>query len=127
MLRRFVASEAIRHDLEPGFISDIFRALNWILWQRRQDTMAYRPHANGMAERMVKTLTRSLKMYVADVSQPDWDEYAERLTFAISKDQDRIRGEKTSYMIHGWDPRSTLEATLAVGNTEARDHDPKRG
>ena len=39
--------------------------------------------------------------------------------------QDRIRGETPFYLIHKWDPRSTLEATLAVGNTGARDRDPK--
>ena len=75
---------------------------------------------------MVQTLTRSLKMYVADVNQQDWDEYAERLTFAMNTAHDRIRGETPFYLIHGWDPRSTLEATLAVGNTGARDRDPKR-
>ena len=46
--------------------------------------MAYRPQANGTAERMVQTLTRALKMYVSDVNQQACDEYAERLTFAIN-------------------------------------------
>ena len=46
--------------------------------------MAYKPQANGTAERMVQTLTRALTMYVTDVNQRDWDEYAERLTFAIN-------------------------------------------
>ena len=49
--------------------------------------MAYRHQANGTAERMVQTLTRALKMYVSDVNQQDWDEYAERLTFAINTAQ----------------------------------------
>ena len=88
--------------------------------------MAYRPQANGTAERMVQTLTHSLKMYVAEVDQRDWDEYAERLTFAINTAQDRVRGDTPFYLIHGWDPRSTLEATLSVGNTRTRDRDPKR-
>uniref|UniRef100_A0AAV1VKH6 Chromo domain-containing protein n=1 Tax=Peronospora matthiolae TaxID=2874970 RepID=A0AAV1VKH6_9STRA len=65
-------------------------------------------------------------MYVAEVDQRDWDEYAERLTFAINTAQDRIRGDTPFYLIHGWDPRSTLEATLPVGNTGTRDRDPKR-
>ena len=53
--------------------------------------MAYRPQANGTAERMVQTLTGALKMYVTDVDQRNWDEYAERLTFAINTAQDRVR------------------------------------
>uniref|UniRef100_A0AAV1VET2 Reverse transcriptase n=1 Tax=Peronospora matthiolae TaxID=2874970 RepID=A0AAV1VET2_9STRA len=126
VFRRFGASEAIRHDREPGFMSDFFRAFSRIVGQKQRATMAYRPQANGTAERMVQTLTHSLKMYVAEVDQRDWDEYAERLTFAINTAQDRIRGDTPFYLIHGWDPRSTLEATLPVGNTGTRDRDPKR-
>ena len=65
-------------------------------------------------------------MYVADVDQKDWDEYDERLTFAINTAQDRVRVETTFCLIHGWDPRSTLEATLPLGSTKIRDRDPRR-
>lgn len=75
---------------------------------------------------MVQTLTRALKMYVSDVNQQDWDEYAERLTFAINTAQDRVRGETPFFLIHGWDPRSTLEATLPLGSTRRRDREPRR-
>ena len=75
---------------------------------------------------MVQTLTRALKMYVTDVNQKDWDEYAERLTFAINTAQDRVRGDTPFYLIHGWDPRSTLEATLPLGSTKRRDREPRR-
>uniref|UniRef100_H3H4N6 Chromo domain-containing protein n=1 Tax=Phytophthora ramorum TaxID=164328 RepID=H3H4N6_PHYRM len=88
--------------------------------------MVYRPQTNGTAERMVQTLTRALKMYVADVNQQDWDEYAERLTFALNTAQDRVRGDTPFYLIHGWDPRSTLEAALPVGSTRRRDHESRR-
>ena len=74
MFRRFSASEVIRHDRDPGFMSDFFRAFNKIAGQKQRATMAYRPQANGTAERMVQTVTRSLKMYVTDVDQRDWDE-----------------------------------------------------
>ena len=83
VFRRFGASELIRHDREPGFMSDFFRAFNKISGQNQRATMAYRPQANGTVERMVQTVTRALKMYVTDVDQRDWDEYAERITFAI--------------------------------------------
>jgi hypothetical protein len=126
VFRRFGASEAIRHDREPGFMSDFFRAFNRIAGQKQRATMAYRPQANGTAERMVQTLTRALKMYVTDTNQRDWDEYAERLTFAINTAQDRVRGDTPFYLIHGWDPRSTLEATLPLGSTKRRDQEPRR-
>ena len=61
VFRRFGASEAIHHDREPGFMSDFFRVFNRMVGQRQQATMAYRPQDNGTAERMVQTLTRSIK------------------------------------------------------------------
>ena len=71
MFRRFGASEAIRRDGEPEFMSDFFLALNRMVNQRQQSTITYRPQANGTPDRMVHTLTRSIKLYVADVGQPD--------------------------------------------------------
>jgi hypothetical protein len=65
-------------------------------------------------------------MYVADVNQQDWDEYAERLTFALNTARDRVRDDTPFYLIHGWDPRSTLEAALPVGSTRRRDRNPRR-
>ncbi|POM68667.1 Reverse transcriptase [Phytophthora palmivora] len=118
--------EAIRHDREPGFMSDFFRAFNKVLGQRQRATMSYRLQANGSAERMVQTTTRAIKMYVQDLDQRDWDEYAERITFAINTAHDRIRGETPFYMVHGWDPRSTLEAVIPVGSTRRHDRDPRR-
>ncbi|GMF42402.1 unnamed protein product [Phytophthora fragariaefolia] len=126
VFRRFDASEVIRHDREPGFMADLFRSFNWILGQRQRATMAYRPQANGTAARMVQTATRALKMYIRDLDQRDWDDYAERLSFAINTAQDRIRGETPFYVVHGWDPRSTLEATIPVGSTRRQDRDPRR-
>ncbi|OWZ04049.1 reverse transcriptase [Phytophthora megakarya] len=69
-------------------------------------TIAYRPQGNGKAERTVQTLTRALKMYVADVNQQDWDDYAERLMFALNTVHDRVRGETSFFLVHGWDPRA---------------------
>ncbi|OWZ20245.1 reverse transcriptase [Phytophthora megakarya] len=98
VFRRFGASEMIRHDREPVFISDFFREFNKILGKWQQATMAYRPQANGTAERMVQIATRALKMYVRELDQKDWVEYAERLTFAIITAHDRIRGDTPHYL-----------------------------
>ena len=126
VFRRFGASEAIRHDREPSFMSDFFRAFNRIAGLKQRATMAYRPQANGTAERMVQTLTRALKLYVTDVNQPDWDQYAENLTLAINTAHDRVRGDTPFYLIHGRDPRSKLETTLPLGCTKKRDQDTRR-
>ena len=65
-------------------------------------------------------------MYVADVRQRDWDEYEERLTFALNTAQDRVREETPFYLVHGWDARNTLETMLPVVNTRRRDSGPRR-
>ena len=99
-------------------MSDFFRAFNRITGQKQRTIMAYRPLANGTAERLVQTLTRALKMYVTNTNQKFWDEYAKRLTFAINTAQDRVRGDTPFYLIHGWDARSTLEAALPLESTK---------
>ncbi|GMF31592.1 unnamed protein product [Phytophthora fragariaefolia] len=126
VFRRFGTSEGIRHDREPGCIADFFRPFNKIVGQKQRATMAYRPQANGTAERMVQTLTRSVKMYVSDINQRDEDEYAERLTFALNTAQDRVRGDTPFYLMHGWDPRTTLIAMIPLGSTRRRDREPRR-
>ncbi|GMF41735.1 unnamed protein product [Phytophthora fragariaefolia] len=88
--------------------------------------MAYRTQANGTAERMVQTLTRSVTMYVSDINQRDWDEYAERLTFALNTAQDRVRGDTPFYLMHGWDPRTTFKNMIPLGSTRRRDREPRR-
>ncbi|POM77272.1 Reverse transcriptase [Phytophthora palmivora] len=80
----------------------------------------------GTTERMVGTLTRAVKLYVEDIDQRDWDEYAERLTFALNTAQDRVRGDTPFYLLHGWAPRSTLEAMIPLGSTRRRDRGPRR-
>ena len=106
------SGEAIRHDREPGFLSDFFRVFKWIVDQKQRSTMAYEPQANGTAERMVQTLTRAIKMYLSDENQIDQDDYTERLKSAINTAHDRVRGDTAFIIFYSrWDPRSTLEAT----------------
>ncbi|OWZ10808.1 LOW QUALITY PROTEIN: reverse transcriptase [Phytophthora megakarya] len=76
--------------------------------------MAYRPQANGTAERMVQTATKTLTMYVRDLNRKDWDKYVECLTFAINTTQDRVRGETLHYLVHRdqhWRPQFPSNAS----------------
>ncbi|POM69833.1 LOW QUALITY PROTEIN: Hypothetical protein PHPALM_13841 [Phytophthora palmivora] len=75
---------------------------------------------------MMGTLTRAVKMCFEGVDQQEWDEHAERLTFALNTAQDRIGGDTPFYLLHGWVPRSTLEAMIPLGSTRRRDREPRR-
>jgi hypothetical protein len=125
VFRRFGANEVIRHDREPSFMSEVFKAFNRLIGQQSRATLAYRPQANGVTERMVGTITRAIKMYVEDNEQRDWDEYAERLVFALNTALDRTRQETPHYLIHGSDPRTTLETMIPRCDPEISSNNPK--
>ncbi|KAF0724846.1 hypothetical protein Ae201684P_020267 [Aphanomyces euteiches] len=85
-----------------------------MLGQVQLPTFAYRPQANGTAERAIQTLTRSIKAYVSDPQQRDWDQYASRLALAINTVPSATRGETPFFLMHGWDPFTTLTASLPL-------------
>ncbi|OWZ11293.1 hypothetical protein PHMEG_00015711 [Phytophthora megakarya] len=53
---------------------------------------------------------QSVKVYVEDPLQQDWDEIAEQLVFAINNSHDMTRKEAPFYLVHGWDAHTTLRA-----------------
>ncbi len=126
VFRRFGASEVIRHDREPGFMSDVFKCFNKMMKQKQRATLAYRPQANGRAERMVQDITRAIKMYVEDERQTDWDDYAERLAFALNTRFNRARGDTAFYLVHGWDPKTTVESMLPFAKRTEKCNDAER-
>ncbi len=113
VFRRFGASVLIRHDRDPTFMSETFKAFNDMLNQRQLPTFAYRPQANGTTERMIQTVIRAVKKYSTLEGNVDWDILAERLAFAINTSYDTVRKNTPFYLVHGWDPLTTLQATMS--------------
>ncbi|OWY91874.1 reverse transcriptase [Phytophthora megakarya] len=109
--RRFGAPSLIRHDRDPRFMSEVFQAFAELIQARSRSTLSYRPQANGQQERSVKTVMQSVKVYVEDPLQEDWDEIAERLVFAINNSHDMTRKKTPFYLVHGWGAHTTLRAT----------------
>ncbi|OWZ05620.1 hypothetical protein PHMEG_00022257 [Phytophthora megakarya] len=108
--RRFGAPSPIRHDRDPRFLSEVFQIFAELIEARSRSTLSYRTQANGQQERSVKTVMQSVKVYVEDPLQQDWDEIAERLVFAINNSHDMTRKETPFYLVHGWDAHTTLRA-----------------
>ena len=110
--QRFGACEILRHDQDPRFMSDVFKAFNRMLRQRQKATLSYRPQANGQQERSVQTVIQTVKLYIEDSQQRDWDDLAEKLMFALNTAYDFSRKETPFYLVHGWDARNTVSAMI---------------
>ncbi|OWZ12339.1 LOW QUALITY PROTEIN: reverse transcriptase [Phytophthora megakarya] len=102
VFQRFGASSMLRHDQDPRFMSEVFTS-------RQRAILGYRSQAKGQQERSVQTVIRSVRAYVAERDQSDWDEHAERLMFALNVTFDATRLDTP---FHGWDARSTVSAML---------------
>ncbi|KAE9327498.1 hypothetical protein PR003_g15998 [Phytophthora rubi] len=109
---RFGASEMIRHDRDPRFMSEVFAKFREMLGSRQRATLAYRPQANGQQERSVQTVIRAVRAYVAEPDQSDWDDQVEKLMWALNTSFDATRLDTLFYLVHGWDPQSTVSAML---------------
>ncbi|OWZ13266.1 reverse transcriptase [Phytophthora megakarya] len=112
VFRVFGASEMIRHDQDPRFMSEIFTRFRELLGSRQRSTLSYRPQANGQQERSVQTVIQSVRAYVAEADQSDWDDHAERLMFAVNTSFDSTRLDTPFYLVHGWDARGTVSSML---------------
>ncbi|GMG16131.1 unnamed protein product [Phytophthora fragariaefolia] len=72
---------------------------------------------------MSATVVRSMRAYIAEADQSDWDDYAERLMFALNTSFDATRLNTPFYLVHGWVAQGTLSAML--GPKPSRDHQKK--
>ncbi|OWZ02426.1 reverse transcriptase [Phytophthora megakarya] len=114
VFQRFGASSMIRHDQDSSFMGEVFRCFSELLGSKQRATLGYRPQANGQQERSVQTVIRSVRAYVTEADQSDWDDHAERLMFALNTSFDATRLDAPFYLVlvHGWDAQATVLAIL---------------
>ncbi|POM58911.1 Hypothetical protein PHPALM_36377 [Phytophthora palmivora] len=55
-------------------------------------------------------MIQTVRVYVEDPLQADWDDIAEKMVYAINNSRDSTRQETPFYLVHGWDARSTVKA-----------------
>ncbi|OWY93257.1 LOW QUALITY PROTEIN: reverse transcriptase, partial [Phytophthora megakarya] len=101
-------TELPEHDQDPRFMSKVFARFRDFLKSKQRATLGYRPQANGQQERSVQTVMRSVRAYVAQVDQSDWDEHAERVMFALNTSFDAARLDTPFYLVH--DAQGTISA-----------------
>ncbi|POM76472.1 LOW QUALITY PROTEIN: Hypothetical protein PHPALM_6279 [Phytophthora palmivora] len=110
VFRRFGAPFLVRHDRDPRFMSEVFQKFSEMMQSRSRATLSYWPQANGQQEQSVKTMIQTVRVYVEDPLQADWDDIAEKMVYAINNSRDSTRQETPLYLVHGWDARSTMKA-----------------
>ena len=126
VFQRFGACEILRHDQDPRMMSSMFREFNNMMKQRQKATLSYRPQANGQQERSNKTIIQTVRLYIEDQHQRDWDVVTGRIMFAINNSYDHLRCDTPHYLVHGWDAKTTLEAALpAPGDNVQRVNQPE--
>ncbi|KAJ8535368.1 hypothetical protein ON010_g13370 [Phytophthora cinnamomi] len=106
---RLVIPEPLRPD-DPRFMSEVFTRFRELQGSKQRANLAYRPQANDQLERSVQTVVRSIRAYIAEADQSDWDDHAERLTFALNISFDATRLDTPFYLVHSWDAQRTLSA-----------------
>jgi len=82
-------------------MSEVFTRFRELLGSKQRATLAYRPQANGEQERSVQTVMQSVKAYVPEADQTDWDDHAERLMFALNTSFDATRLDTPFYLVDG--------------------------
>ena len=52
-------------------------------------------------------MIQTVRVYVKNSMQADWDDIGDKLVDAINKYRDSKRKETQFYLVHGWDDHST--------------------
>ncbi|UYV79514.1 hypothetical protein LAZ67_17002951, partial [Cordylochernes scorpioides] len=119
-IARFIVEEIIlRHgapqqiitDRGTNFMSQIIKEINNLSGINHLKTTAYHPQTNGLTERLNKTLTDMLSMYV-DVEQKNWDEVLPFVTFAYNTAKQETTGFSPFFLVHGREAETTLDTLL---------------
>ncbi|UYV63068.1 K02A2.6-like, partial [Cordylochernes scorpioides] len=72
---------------------------------------AYHAQTNGLTERLNKTLTDMISMYV-DVDQKNWDSILPYVTFAYNTARQETTGYSPFFLVHGREVETPLESIL---------------
>ncbi|GMF43542.1 unnamed protein product [Phytophthora fragariaefolia] len=71
---------------------------------------------------MSETVVRSIRAYIAEADQSDWDDHAGRLMFALNTSFDATRLDTPFYLVHGWGAQGTLSAILGPKPSSIPEH-----
>ncbi|KAL1456072.1 hypothetical protein WDU94_000826 [Cyamophila willieti] len=78
---------------------------------------AYRPQAQGITERFNSTICDMLSHFV-DTDGKKWDQYVNWVCHVYNSTKHASTNQSPFYLLHGYEPRSTIDLTLLPSDTE---------
>lgn len=98
-------------DRGRSFLSRVIDDLLRSSSVKHKMTTAYHPQTNGLTERLNRTLTDMLSMYVAR-DHRDWDAPLPYVTFAYNSSRHDTAGYSPFYLLFGREPRLPMDTLL---------------
>lgn len=128
----FIQSIVLRHGAPKVLITDRGSAFRSQLTQdilrlsntTHRQTTAYHPQTNGLTERLNKTITDMISMYV-DVEHRTWDEVLPFVTFAYNTAVQETTGFSPFHLVHGRPVTTMLDAMLPHIPSESTHEDAR--
>ncbi|UYV80120.1 K02A2.6-like [Cordylochernes scorpioides] len=105
------APREIITDRGRNLMSQTIREINNLNGTIHRFTTAYHPQTNGLTERLNKTLTDMISMYV-DVDQKNWDNILPYVTFAYNTARQETTGYSPFFLVHGREVETPLDSIL---------------
>ncbi|UYV77192.1 K02A2.6-like [Cordylochernes scorpioides] len=105
------APREIITDRGRNFMSQTIREINNLNGTIHRFTTAYHPQTNGLTERLNKTLTDMISMYV-DLDQKNWDNILPYVTFAYNTARQETTGYSPFFLVHGREVETPLDSIL---------------
>ncbi|UYV68116.1 hypothetical protein LAZ67_5003095 [Cordylochernes scorpioides] len=105
------APREIITDRGRNFMSQTIREINNLNGTIHRFTTAYHPQTNGLTERLNKTLTDMISMYV-DVDQKNWDNILPYVTFAYNTARQETTGYSPFFLVHSREVETPLDSIL---------------
>lgn len=111
ILLRHGAPQVIISDRGTPFIAKLLDDLLRLANTTHRLTSAYHPQTNGLTERLNRTLSEMMSMYVAE-NHTNWDAIVPYVTFAYNTARQSTTGFSPYYLLFAREPLTTLDTIL---------------
>jgi len=118
IILRHGAPEKLITDMGRCFVNRLLKTICRLMETNFETSSPYHPQTNGQVERLNRTLTDMLSMYV-DHGHAHWDEPLPYVTFAYNTAVQESTQHSPYYLVHGREPRLPLDVSLGVEPNEA--------